>query len=243
MLLVSLIIILIIFFVVLIFVLRRLLEKNVSTATRHLESMAEDYIRKEEEIRRKLNDAELEARKIVDRAQSEAEETKTQIIREAQAYKDKILQEAQAQSEEIIQKAENSRKLLIAEMEEKINQEAIKKSVELIEKALPSKICEDLHDHWLEELINSGFEGLGNLNLSEEVEEVEVISAFPLKERQRQGLLNIIEGRIGRKFSLKEEINPQVIAGVIIRIGSLVLDGSLKNRFLEAAKNVYKGST
>jgi F0F1-type ATP synthase delta subunit len=67
----------------------------------------------------------------------------------------------------------------------------------------------------------------------EGIKEVKVMTAFPLKDTDRSGLLKKINKLIGKNMQLKEVVDPKIVAGISIEIGSLVLDGSLRNKIQE----------
>ncbi|QWA11206.1 F0F1 ATP synthase subunit delta [Sodalis ligni] len=60
--------------------------------------------------------------------------------------------------------------------------------------------------------------------------EVEVISASQLKDEQLAKITAAMEKRLARKVKLNCKIDKSVIAGVIIRAGDMVIDGSVRGR-------------
>ncbi|MFH0838751.1 MAG: F0F1 ATP synthase subunit delta [Candidatus Omnitrophota bacterium] len=238
MLIVSLILLQLLIFVGLIVILRRIMTLNVISATRHLEELNEDYAKKGKEIHRQLEEIKQKSQEIVAKAQEEAEELKTKILDETQAEKEKLLAQARTQSGEIIQQAEKSRELLLAEIYERITNEAINKACELIHDTLPEKFRQDVHIHWIEELIEDGFSEFGNLHIPKDISQIKITSAFPLNEGQRKILFKKLKEVVKADIEIKEEIDPSIVAGLIVAIGSLVLDGSLKNKIQEHTKNI-----
>jgi len=236
MLIISLVLFQVFIFAGLIFMLRRMLTKNVTDATRHLEELNQDYTKKEQEVNRQLEDARVKSQNILKEAQEEAEKLKAQIIKESKSERDKILNQARAQNDTIIQQAEKSRQALISELEERIERESVNKACELMQLTLPEQFKQDVHLHWVEELLENGFSKLEHLQLPEDIQEIKITAAFPLTEEQRKDLSKKLKDVLGYETILKEEIEPKVIAGLIITIGSLVLDGSLKNKIQEKTK-------
>ena len=64
----------------------------------------------------------------------------------------------------------------------------------------------------------------------ESTAEVEVISASTLKDAQLAKISAAMEQRLSRKVKLNCKIDKSVIAGVIIRAGDMVIDGSVRGR-------------
>lgn len=236
MLIVSLILFQLFIFGGLIFLLRRVLTKNVTDATKHLEELNQDYSEKEKKLNQQLEEAKEKSQNIIREAQQEAEKLRAQSIKDMESQRDLILNQARTQSDTIIQQADKSRQALIAELDAKIEKEAINKACELMQVTLPEKFRQEVHLYWVKELLGEGFGQLKNLQFPDDIDEIKVTSAFPLTDEQRNNLSKKIKDALGYDAQLKEETESRVVAGLIISIGSLVLDGSLKNKIEEQAK-------
>ncbi|WP_118987175.1 F0F1 ATP synthase subunit delta [Photorhabdus sp. CRCIA-P01] len=66
--------------------------------------------------------------------------------------------------------------------------------------------------------------------LLESTVDVEVISAAELSEQQLVKISAAMEKRLSRKVKLNCKIDKSVIAGVVVRAGDLVIDGSIRGR-------------
>ena len=66
--------------------------------------------------------------------------------------------------------------------------------------------------------------------VSEATTEVDVISAAALSEQQLAKISAAMEKRLSRKVKLNCKIDKSVMAGVIIRAGDMVIDGSVRGR-------------
>ena len=64
----------------------------------------------------------------------------------------------------------------------------------------------------------------------------EVRSAIPLSNKERESLKVVLEKRYKKTIMLKQQIDKSLIAGVIIRIGDEIIDGSIKNKLVEIRK-------
>ncbi|MDZ7736689.1 MAG: F0F1 ATP synthase subunit delta [Gammaproteobacteria bacterium] len=62
---------------------------------------------------------------------------------------------------------------------------------------------------------------------------VEVVSAYPLDDTQRQRITEIMAKRLNRKIELNESTNKDLIGGAIIRNGDSVIDASLRGQLEE----------
>ncbi len=223
-------------FVGLIYVFRRLITQDVTQATRHLEELGQEYNEKEKKINKLLDEAEAKADTLISQAQAEAGKQKSQILEEAEKEKEKIILEARTHSEQIIQQAERARQQLISEIEERIAKDAGTKAGELIQNTLPEEFRKMVHSHWVEELIESGLGKPERLHIPEDATEISITSAFALEDEQRKKILKKLKDVLGRELVIKEKVDPQEVAGIVINIGSLVWDGSLKNKIREKTR-------
>lgn len=236
MLVVSLILFQIIVFMGLIFMLRKIMSQNVISATRHIDELNHDYVKKDEEISRRLEETKQKSEQIIRSAQEDAEKTRAQSAKESEEEKEQILKQARLKSEEMIAQAEKSRNALLSEMDARIAKETVNKAVELIHDVLPDKFKRIVHAEWVDELINGEFKQLRNISIPDDVSEIKVVSAFPFTDNQREKLSHKLASVLNRKITLKEEIQPKLVAGLIIIVSSLVFDGSLKNKIMEQAR-------
>lgn len=68
------------------------------------------------------------------------------------------------------------------------------------------------------------------LRMQKQTMEVDVISANQLEERQLANITTAMEQRLSLKVNLNCKIDKSVVAGVIIRAGDMVIDGSVRGR-------------
>ena len=67
--------------------------------------------------------------------------------------------------------------------------------------------------------------------------QVEVVSAVPLTDAERQTLLAKLEAQHGAGLDLRYRVDPAILGGLIVRIGDKLIDGSVASK-LAAMKQV-----
>jgi F0F1-type ATP synthase membrane subunit b/b' len=236
MLIVSLVMLLLVFFAAMFFLFKRLMDQNVVQATQHLDEMNQEFVEKEKTLEKEMEEARLKAEQMITSAKQDAEKLKFEIVAHAEKEAEGIVAQARHQGEEIVQQADKSRSQLLSEIDERIAKGAVLKACELIESTLPEEFKKVVHVHWLDDLIDNGFGRLSGMHVPQDTGEIKVTSAYPLTDAQRQKLTQRLCEVLGRQVEVKEELNPHTIAGVVITVGSLVLDGSLKNKIQENAR-------
>ena len=61
-------------------------------------------------------------------------------------------------------------------------------------------------------------------------EEAEIVSASPLAADQLAALENILKTRSGRAVQVQSSVDPSLLGGLVVRIGSRMIDHSLKTK-------------
>jgi F-type H+-transporting ATPase subunit delta len=62
------------------------------------------------------------------------------------------------------------------------------------------------------------------------IEPAEVITAVPLDDKDMQKLTENLSDLVGKKVVLKSKVDPDVIGGIVARVGGKLLDGSTRSK-------------
>jgi len=223
----------VLFGVVMFFMFKNLVHSRLVGQTEHLDAQQAALAKKKEEIDKQLEDIKRQSQEIMANAHKEAAEQKEKLSKEIQEQKAKILEAAHQEANEMIKQADNARLALMAEENDKIDERATLKAVSLLKDALPEDVRRTIHERWVSDLIASGYENLDRLKIPEGTKDVTVICAFELTDKQRGELAAKLTDKLGPGLNIKEEVDPDIIAGLVVNTGSLFLDGSLKFKIKE----------
>jgi F-type H+-transporting ATPase subunit delta len=69
----------------------------------------------------------------------------------------------------------------------------------------------------------------------------DVITAVPLDEKEKQKLTESLGKLVGKKVVIESRVDPEIIGGVIARVGGKLLDGSTRSK-LQALKKELAGA-
>jgi F-type H+-transporting ATPase subunit delta len=72
---------------------------------------------------------------------------------------------------------------------------------------------------------------------------VEITSAIALDEDTTESLGRTIGERAGRKVTLAARVDPEILGGVVIRVGNSILDASIRNRLEQLRRHVAQGAS
>jgi ATP synthase F1 delta subunit len=71
---------------------------------------------------------------------------------------------------------------------------------------------------------------------------VQITSATPLDEATTRSLGDRIGERTGRKIALTAHVEPDILGGIVVRVGNSILDASIRNRLEQLRKQVAQGA-
>jgi F-type H+-transporting ATPase subunit delta len=71
---------------------------------------------------------------------------------------------------------------------------------------------------------------------------VEITSAIALDQATTESLGRTIGERAGRKVKLAAHVDPDIIGGIIVRVGNSILDASIKTRLEQLRRHVAQGA-
>ena len=221
---------------VLLAVLRYLMKRHIGSASSHFQALTEDCTLKLEEAKKQKEDANEFYNRTLAKAKEEGDKSRQELIQEGHKIRDEIIEQARKQSLEMTNRAQVASENMVAEIEQRIDARAKEKMHQLIQELLPGKMSEETHSYWVKSLIQNGFEGLKRLNISDQAQEAQVITAFPLKPDEKKMLIEELNKKIGRTVRLKEEINPEAILGIRVMFDNLVIDGTLQFKIQESLR-------
>jgi ATP synthase F1 delta subunit len=72
---------------------------------------------------------------------------------------------------------------------------------------------------------------------------VEITSAVALDGETTESLGRTIGERAGRKVTLAARVDPDIIGGIVIRVGNSILDASIRNRLEQLRRHVAQGAS
>jgi F-type H+-transporting ATPase subunit delta len=71
---------------------------------------------------------------------------------------------------------------------------------------------------------------------------VEITSAIALDQATTESLGATIGERAGRKVTLSARVDPDILGGIVVRVGNSILDASIRNRLEQLRRHVAQGA-
>lgn len=241
MLIFQLLLIQIVTFTVLVFVLRKIMYSASYLETKRLQQLNEENSRKARELAAKIEEAQKQYQEKMESAQREAKRFKAQAEEEIEKLKEDVLNKARQEGERIVNQALNTKEKLKEEIESRMVQKCIDQSLGLIKAVLSVQNQSCLHqglvDNILEEIEKTDPEKL-KIN----IQQGKLVTAYEIAKPKKEKIIAILSKKSGKEISLEEEVDKNIIAGITIKLGSLIIDGSFANKLREAAEALKKSN-
>lgn len=235
--LLQLIIIQFITFLAIVFVLRKLLYTETAKEARRLKIITEENSKKQRELREKIEAAEGAYQEKLRSAKEDIRGLQAKADAEIETTRKDMIDKAKEESERIINAAINAK----GKIRDEINLEMQKKvpalASRIVREILSPRVKETVH----KELIKGVNDAIGNIEKSRfkiKVKKGEITSAYPVEKNEKNTLLSAVFQKLGYKIPFDEKEDGKLVAGVVIRLGTLVIDGSLENRLKQVEKGL-----
>jgi F0F1-type ATP synthase delta subunit len=230
-------------FIGLALILRNILISSSYKETHRLQQLNEENAAKSKELAEKILDAENEYREKMAKCEDEIRGMKAEARKQMEELKEAIIAKGKAESEHMIAQAINTKKELRAEIESEMYEKSVAFSCKIFKKILSSREQKLVYDGLLEtvfqELDQMEKDHLQSIDWGGGADSVvEVKTSHPIDSRQKEKLEGVLSSKLDRAIKVHETIDAGIISGIIIQLGSIVIDGSLSERFRKAAEEL-----
>ncbi len=187
--------------------------------------------------------AENEADKIVKTAQAKA----TEIVREASDRAETAAREIKAQADaELAKNRENAKAELEGERSVllgSLRSQVITLSIAGAQKLIGESLMQDekRQQALLEEFF-SGVKGGKVVILEGETlsgTEAQVTSALPLRDEEKSRVQSELLQKLGKDAKITYTVDPNILGGIIIRVGDRVIDGSISSQLADLKQTLF----
>lgn len=183
---------------------------------------------KQAELNDKIKQASEELSKRRAEADALVAKMKDDAENKAKEEREKLMAKARQEGEEIIVKANHTRDEIRKQIIKEFNMKAVEYTGMILSNVLSSKsksaLDESLAAEFIENLAKIDMEMIGA-----DITTAEVISAAGLSDSLKNRLSDVLQKKLNRTIQVSVKSDPAVLSGLILKFGSLSLDGSLKN--------------
>lgn len=215
-------------FAVVFFILRRLMLKNTTSAVNRLKFVDEENAQRLEEMKKKIAEAEIEHKRKIAELSTELEKLREEARKQAEEEKNKLLARAKEEGERILGAARSRAEKIDQETEKELQTRVATLSGRVVQEVLSGQMKDSLNDQLIDELMQE-LQTFDTGHVPDQMKEVEIVIPRPLQPDHKKKIKEILEKKIGRKIEIRETVKKDMAGGLILHLGSLVVDGSLDN--------------
>lgn len=225
----------------LIVIVKRLLLNDTMKAVARIQDVESELRKKEETIRRDIQEHEKAFAKQKVEAEEELQRHKVQTEKELSRLRDQMLAEAKKEGDRIIEQAHKNEERFRQKISQDMEQKAVGYAGQVVKLVLGDRVNEEVNREFNEELIEA-LDGIDADSITIDSDEGEVKTAQAMMAEQKKRLDELLGRKFNRPVRLVERIDPALISGMVLKMGSLEIDGSLRNRLEEAIEEVTKAA-
>ncbi len=216
-------------FIILLIVLRSLFQKQLDVALRRLKVLHQQNLVKETQLKEEIEKARVERLAQVDKGKEEAKNIVETAKKEADRLHNGAESQARVHAEGIVQKGKEEVEKIRRNLDSEVESQALDLSVKMIKHLFTAKGKEALQHQFIEEIIKE-IRDIDESKFSVKEENVVVESSYSLKPEEKEKIQTLLSEKMGLKIQLEENVKPELICGLVIQIGALIIDGSLQNK-------------
>lgn len=216
-------------FVLIILFLRWLLYSHIGRALKRLQQLNQQNLEKEKALKDELERANRRVEGEIERGKIDAESIKEKAREDAEREARKILEVSQREAKRIISEGERDNERRYKDLLLRMQDKAVYLAMDIIRYIFTEGGQKNLQIQLIDELV-SEIGGLEKEKLKSEGNNAEIISAFPLEDEQSKRLKKVLSSKLNRNIALTVKNDQEIIAGLIIKLGGFVIDGSIKNK-------------
>jgi len=216
-----------VFMGVTIFVLKKVLFDSTQGAVNRLNRETEDVRNKQKELNEKIKQANEELTKRRSEADALIAKMKTEAEEKAKEEREKIIKKARADGEDIINRAQRTKDDMRKVLEKEAEMKTVDFTVVILEEILRARTRGAFNISLIEDFYKD-LEDVDVSMITDDITTAEVTVSEPLTDDLKKKLSALLKEKLNRTIDLDIKIDDSIISGMILKFGSLSLNGTLK---------------
>lgn len=222
---------------VIIFFLHRTLIASTEGAVNRLNEEINNAQKKQAELNQKIREANEELAKRKAEAKALVDKMRADTEHEARTEREKIIKQARAEGEEIIDKAQGAAEKLQAEVMKNMDSKGVDFGLQILNTVLSDKAKGAFNRQLIEEFLES-LKGVDMTRMGSDISHVELVGIENVDPQSKTQLNQLLKQKLNREVPLKESIEKNLAGGIVVKFGSMAVDGSLRNMLREEGKKL-----
>jgi F0F1-type ATP synthase delta subunit len=214
---------------IIILFLRWLLYSHIRRALLKLHKLNQQNLAKEKALKEELARAKKQAEGEISRGRIEAGVIKERLKAESEDEAGKIIENARKEAKRTVDEGVRESQRKINDMVSQMQEKTAYLAADIIKYIFTQDIQKNLQCQLIDELIDE-INAIPREKLKVENHSIDIISAFELDSKQKSKIKDILSSKLGKDISLISHIDQTIIAGLVLKSGGFIIDGSIKNK-------------
>lgn len=224
---------------VIVIVIRKLLVGDTVRAVNRIGQAEAEMRKKEESMRQEMDrhSQDLAARRK--ELEKELEARREETDRQAAQLKEQVVEDARREANELLDKARKNERRLREQVALEMEEKAVDFGGRVFKLVFSERMTAQMNRHFVDELIDA-LEQTDATGITVDAGSAEFVASHPLDAAQRQRLQELLARKFGLTMAIHEVVREELLAGLVMKLGSLEIDGSLLSRYQEAVAELKK---
>ncbi|MDD5643964.1 MAG: F0F1 ATP synthase subunit delta [bacterium] len=226
----QLILIQVVTFLLIILFLRWLFLNQTRKTIKRLRELNEEKQKEEKALKEKIESAKKQIQEEMEKSKRDADEIRKKGRAAAEKEREEIIEKAKNESKKILEEASRENRKKEAELVVEMQTKSLYLAVDMIKQIFTDRNLEEMHRHFVDDVIDEIKKIDENKRSAASVSAVEIITSVKLSDSQMKKLKETLAGKDGKSLEFIEKRDDDIVAGIVVKVGECIIDGSLKNK-------------
>ncbi len=226
---------------IILFIVKKTLINDTAHAISRIKQVEAEVRKREEGIKREIEEHEKEFTRKKTEAEEALEKRRQESEKEVATIREKTMASAKEEGDRILAAARKNEEKMRQQIEQEMEEKAVDYGGEIFKLVFTEKMSKELNKEFTEELLDA-LEEIDSESITVNAADVSFTTSHPFDPDQKKRLKTLLDEKFKDDFKVEETVQEDLMAGMILKLGSLEIDGSLVNRFKEAVKEVKKSA-
>jgi len=220
-------------------VVRLFMHASARRAVARVREVEEEVRKREENLRLEIEQHERDLADRKAEVERQMEALQDEAKREAAHVKERAINEAKRDAQKIIEQAQANEKKLRDQIEREMEEKAVEYGGKIFDLVFSDLLTSELNALFTGELIDA----LNEIEpgaVTVDTPDAQITTSHTLPEEVRARLTGVLREKFHDQATIAETVDVRLLSGMILKMGSLEIDGSLRNRYREAIREVQK---
>lgn len=224
---------------VIVIVIRKLLVGDTIRAVNRIGQAEAEMRKKEESMRQEMDRHSQDLAGRRKELEKELDARREETDRQAAQLKEQVLEDARREANELLDKARKNERRLREQVALEMEEKAVDFGGRVFKLVFSERMTAEMNRHFVDELIDA-LEQTDATGITVDAANAEFVASHPLEAAQRQRLQDLLARKFGLTMAIREVVREELLAGLVMKLGSLEIDGSLLSRYQEAVAELKK---